>query len=91
VTAALVEAGLPLYGEGSSAGGVCLTPDPWGEGVLVTWRQHDRVSLHQVRGAAADVAVQERMSGAVADVLAALGFVVSQFGSPGCHLVTGIA
>lgn len=91
VTAALVEAGLPLYGEGSSAGGVCLTPDPWGEGVLVTWRQHDRVSLHQVRGAAADVAVQERMSGAVADVLAALGFVVSQFGGPGCHLVTGIA
>jgi hypothetical protein len=91
VTAALVEAGLPLYGAGSPAGGVCLTPDPWGEGVLVTWRQHDRVSLHQVRGAAADAAVQERMSRAVADVLAELGFVVAQFGGPGCHLVTGIA
>ncbi|MGZ4622392.1 MAG: hypothetical protein ACXVGD_09860 [Blastococcus sp.] len=91
VTAALVEAGLPLYGAGSSGGGVCLTPDPWGDGVLVTWRQHDRMSVRQVRGAAADVAVQQRMSGAVADVLADLGFAVSQFGGPGCHLVTGIA
>jgi hypothetical protein len=88
VAAALVEAGLPLYGADHSGGGACLTPDPWGAGVLVSWRQHDRMSVRQVRGAVADAAVQQRMSAALADVLADLGFAVEPFGGPGCHLVT---
>jgi hypothetical protein len=94
VTAALVEAGLPLYDGGhgtqvgGAGGGVCLTPDPGRRGILVTWRQHDRMSVHQVRGAAADVAVQQTMSAAIADVLAQLGFRVEPSVSRGCHLVT---
>jgi hypothetical protein len=94
VTAALGEAGLPLYDGGhgtqvgGAAGGVCLTPDPARRGILVTWRQHDRMSVHQVRGAAADVAVQQTMSAAIADVLAQLGFRVEPSVSRGCHLVT---
>ncbi|SFK36938.1 hypothetical protein SAMN04488085_101262 [Geodermatophilus ruber] len=95
VTAALVEAGLPLHdcaergpdGAGA-AGGVCLTPDPDRGGILVSWRQHDRMSLQQVRGAEVDAAVQRTMNGAVADVLAQMDFRVTPFGSTGCHLVT---
>jgi hypothetical protein len=95
VTAALVEAGLALHdcAEGrpsgsDSAAGVCLTPDPGGRGILVSWRQHDRMSLQQVRGAAVDAAVQRTMNAAIADVLVQMEFRVTPFGSTGCHLVT---
>ncbi|MDK3255600.1 hypothetical protein [Blastococcus capsensis] len=89
LTAALLEAGLPLHGcEGNAAGGVCLTPHPAGLGVLVTWRQHDRMSVQQVRGAAMDAAVQRTMNAAVATVLRQMGFSVEEFGSAGAHLVT---
>jgi hypothetical protein len=95
VTAALVEAGLSLHdcderspvGSGSACG-VCLTPDPGGRGILVSWRQHDRMSLQQVRGAAVDATVQRTMNAAIADVLAQMDFRVTPFGSTGCHLVT---
>jgi hypothetical protein len=97
VAAAVVEAGLPLHdcadrgpaGSGA-AGGVCLTPDPGRRGVLVSWRQHDRMSLQQVRGAEADAAVQRTMNAAIAGVLAEMGFRVTPFGSTGCHLVTAV-
>ncbi|MGY1633046.1 hypothetical protein ACI784_15195 [Geodermatophilus sp. SYSU D01186] len=97
VAAAVVEAGLPLHdcadrgpaGSGA-AGGVCLTPDPGRRGVLVSWRQHDRMSLQQVRGAEADAAVQRTMNAAIAGVLAEMGFQVTPFGSTGCHLVTAV-
>jgi hypothetical protein len=88
VTAALVEAGLPLHDRSSSSGGVCLEPAPDGGGVLVSWRQHDRMSVEQVRGAAVDAAVQRTMTAAVADVLTQMAFEVSQFGATGCLLVT---
>ncbi|SEL31262.1 hypothetical protein SAMN04515665_11114 [Blastococcus sp. DSM 46786] len=94
VTAALLEAGLPLHhcegreGAGHAAGGVCLTPHPDGAGVLVTWRQHDRMSVYQARGGALEIAVQRTMTAAVATVLGQMGFGVVEFGSPGCHLVT---
>lgn len=90
VAAALVEAGLPLHdcaGSGA-AGGVCLSPGPALAGVLVTWHQHDRMSVQQVRGAAMEAAVQRTMSAAVAELLRTLGFEVEPFGSSGCWMVT---
>ncbi|MGY1917009.1 hypothetical protein [Blastococcus sp. SYSU DS0973] len=97
VTAALLEAGLPLHDcegvdpAGGASGGVCVTPHPAGTGVLVTWRQHDRMSLQQVRGAAMDAAVQRTMTAAVGTVLQQMGFSVEEFGDTGCHLVRGPA
>lgn len=90
VAAALVEAGLPLHdcaGHGA-AGGVCLSPGPALAGVLVTWHQHDRMSVQQVRGAAMEAAVQRTMSAAVAELLRTTGFEVEPFGSSGCWMVT---
>jgi hypothetical protein len=89
VSAALVEAGLGLYdcAEGSSAGGVCLIPEPGGRGILVTWRQHDRMSVDRVHGAALESAVQRTMNAAIADVLTQMGFPVMPVGTTGCHLV----
>ena len=52
VAAALLEAGLPLHDD--SQGGVCLLPETGVGGVLVSWRAHDRMSVHDVRGVAAD-------------------------------------
>jgi hypothetical protein len=92
VTAALVEAGLPLHdcdGTGST-GGVCLTPVPGEDGILVSWHQHDRMSRQQVRGAAMDAAVQRTMNAAVADLLTQLGFRVEPSGSAGCSLVVDV-
>jgi hypothetical protein len=89
VASALVEAGLPLHdcaGEGP-AGGVCLTPEPGGAGVLVSWQQHDRMSRDQVRGVAVHAAVQRTMNAAAADCLRQLGFDVEPYGSTGCSLV----
>src|SRR3954454_11553907 len=95
VAAAIVEAGLPLHdsaqrgpGGDSPAGGVCLTPDPGSRGILVSWCPHDRMSVDQARGPAADAAVQQLLNAAVADVLAQLGFEVEPLASTGCHLVT---
>jgi hypothetical protein len=93
VAAALLDAGLPVHGsagpctDGDPVGGVCLTPDLSRGGILITWRQHDRMTLDQVRGAAADTAVQQAMNAAVAAVLAELGFRVEPVGSTGAHLV----
>ena len=90
VAAALVEAGLTVHdcaGE-SPAGGVCLTPEPGRDGVLVSWHQHDRMSLEQVRGAESDAAVQQTMNAAVADCLRQMAFEVEPFGTSGCSLVT---
>ncbi|SDN96292.1 hypothetical protein SAMN05428965_2123 [Geodermatophilus sp. DSM 45219] len=89
VSAALVEAGLGLYdcAEGSTAGGVCLIPEPGGRGILVTWRQHDRMSVDRVHGAPLESAVQRTMNAAIADVLTQMGFPVMPVGTTGCHLV----
>jgi hypothetical protein len=76
VTAALCEAGLPLHdatGEDGAAGGVCVTPQPALGGVVVAWRQHDRMSVDQLHGAAVAAAVQQAMNRALAEVLAARG------------------
>jgi len=92
VAAAVVEAGLPLHDpwRRHAVGGVCLVPERGAGGVLVSWRPHDRMSLDQVRGAAADAAVQQLMNAALTDVLARLGFVVEPYGDAGCALVTAL-
>jgi len=92
VAAAVAEAGLPLHdcaGRTPTAqlGGVCLTPSPGEHGVLVSWAQHDRVTLGRVRGHTADLAAQGVMNTAVADVLRAFGFEVEPFGDSCGHLV----
>jgi hypothetical protein len=93
VAAALAEAGLPLHDcadrteAGSAVGGVCLTPDAGQTGIVVAWRQHDRMSVEQVRGAATDALVQSTMNNAVGQVLADLGFAVDTLGTAGGHLV----
>jgi hypothetical protein len=84
VTAALNEAGLPLHDAAGSAGvlgGACLTPTPDLEGVVVAWRQHDRMSVDQVHGATADGAVQQAMNRALGDFLAARGFAPEAWGA----------
>ncbi len=88
VAAALFETGLPL--DDGAQGGVCLMPDHALRGVLVSWRGHDRMSLHHLRGAAADATVQHSMNAAVAEVLANLGFVVQAVGATGGSLVTAL-
>lgn len=90
VTAALAEAGLPLHdsaGPGDEAGGACLIPQPDLGGIVVTWRQHDRMSVDRVHGATPDALVQQVMNRAVAEVLAARGFRVGAFGGASGHLV----
>ena len=90
VTAALAEAGLPLHdsaGADCEVGGVCLTPGPGHAGILVTWRQHDRMSVDQVHSAAADAAVQLIMNRALAEVLTVRGFEVEPVGRGSGHIV----
>lgn len=92
IAAALVEAGLPLHDAhgGRPAGGVCLLPELGAQGVVVSWRPHDRMSLHDVRGTTASATVQQSMNAAIADVLADLGFVIEPFGATGSSLVTAL-
>jgi hypothetical protein len=94
VTAALAEAGLPLQdptGTARDAGGACLTPEPGLGGIVVTWRQHDRVSVDQIHGAAADAVVQQVMNQALAEVLRLRGFEVDAFGGASAHVVRLVA
>jgi hypothetical protein len=94
VTAALSEAGLPLHdfaGPADEVGGACLIPEPELGGILVTWRQHDRMSVDRVHGPSPDALVQKVMNRAVADVLAARGFLVDAFGGASGHVVRSAA
>jgi hypothetical protein len=94
VAAALSEAGLPMHdgtGTDSSVGGACLTPEPALSGIVVTWRQHDRMSVDQMHGAAIDSAVQQVMNTALADVLRVRGFTVDAFGGASGHVVRSSA
>ncbi len=90
VAATLAEAGLPLHdsrGAGSEVGGVCLTPEAGLDGIVVSWRQHDRMCVDQIHGAAAHALVQQAMNRALADVLALRGFAVHGFGDSNGHVV----
>ena len=94
VAAALSEAGLPMHdttGAESHIGGACLTPEHALDGIVVTWRSHDRMSVDQVHGPATDSAVQEVMNNALADVLRVRGFAVDAFGGASGHVVRSLA
>ena len=91
VTAALVEAGLPLHDpEDSPAGGVSLMPELTAGGVLVSWRAHERLGVQHVRGGAAAATVRQSMNTTIADVLGNFGFVVEPFDESGSSLVTAL-
>jgi hypothetical protein len=91
VAAALVEAGLPLHDpEDSPAGGVCLMPELAQQGVVVSWRAHERMAVRHVRGGALEATVRQSMNVTIADVLANLGFVVEPFDGTGSSLVTAL-
>ena len=90
VAAALAEAGLPLHdatGADAALGGACLNPEPALGGLVVSWRQHDRMSVDQAHGAAADVVVQQVMNRALAEVLTARGFAVEAVGGGSASVV----
>jgi hypothetical protein len=90
LAAALVESGLPLHDEAGPArdtGGVSLRPLPEVGGVVVAWRQHDRMSVEQVHGPGVDAAVQEVLNRALADVLLVRGFDVRPFGDGSASVV----
>jgi len=90
VAGALAEAGLPLHdasGPAGEIGGASLALEPVLGGVVVTWRQHDRMSVEQVAGASADASVQRVMNAALAEILRVRGFAVSEFGGGSGHVV----
>jgi hypothetical protein len=87
VTAALCEAGLPLH-DPTGVGGACLRPESGLGGIVVSWLQHDRMSVDQVHGDIAHALVQQAMNQTVADVLAVRGFAVDPLG--GAHVVRRI-
>jgi len=94
VTAALAEAGLPLHdpsATGAELGGACLSPQPALDGIVVTWRLHDRMSVDRVHGFTTDTLVQQVMNRAVADVLRVRGFAVESFGNSSSHVVRAAA
>ena len=91
IAAALTEAGLLLWdasGAGSALGGACLSAEPGLDGVVVGWRQHDRMSVEQVHGLVADISIQAVMNRALADVLWLRGLEVTPLGGDaGGHVV----
>jgi hypothetical protein len=94
VAAAVAEAGLPLHdttGPDREIGGACLTPEPALGGIVVTWRQHDRMSVDQIHGTDADAVVQQVMNHALAEVLRLRGFAVEAFGGASGHVVRPLA
>jgi hypothetical protein len=60
-------------------------------GIVVSWRQHDRMSRDRVHGPEADTVVQQVMNRALADVLLARGFEPEGFGETGGHVVRAVA
>jgi hypothetical protein len=81
VVGALLDAGFTLYDDAAGAGGICLTPDPGLDGVIVAWQTSDRLSIEQVRGSAAAPAVAQAMTAALGLVLDGLGYPAEAFGT----------
>jgi hypothetical protein len=90
VAAALLEAGLPLHdasGDRSAFGGACLSPEVVLGGIVVSWRQHDRMSIDRVHGPEMDAEIQPVMNRALADVLLVRGFEVYSIPGSTGHVV----
>lgn len=90
VAAALLEAGLPLHdasGARGAFGGACLSPEVVLGGIVVSWRQHDRMSIDRVHGPEMDADIQPIMNRALADVLVVRGFEVYSIPGSTGHVV----
>lgn len=92
--ASLVEVGLPLHDcSGRTAtrsrGGVCLTPSPLHDGVVVAWTQHARTAREAPRAPETERWLQETMNRTLAGLLSGLGFTTVGFGEASAALVTG--
>lgn len=92
--ASLVEVGLPLHDCGGrtatrSRGGVCLTPSPLQDGVVVAWSQHARTTRQAPRSPETERWLQETMNRTVTSLLIGLGFTTAPFGDATAALVTG--
>lgn len=92
--ASLVEVGLPLHDcSGRTAtwsrGGVCLTPSPLEDGVVVAWTQHARTTREAPRSPETERWLQETMNRTLTGLLAGLGFTTAPFGGTTAALVTG--
>jgi hypothetical protein len=93
VAAAVCDAGLPLEDPTSAApggqltGGVRLVPDADQGGVVVSWQQHERMSIEGVRGAGAHDVLQQVMSSALFGVLVSLGLPAEPFAGGSAYLV----
>jgi hypothetical protein len=68
-----------------------LTPEPALHGIVVSWRQHDRMSVDQVHGPATDGNVQHVMNRALTDVLVLRGFDVDSSSGVGGAIVRASA
>ncbi len=68
-------------------GGVCLTPSPTSAGVIMSWTQHDRMAVEQVRGSVVQTEVQAVVNDALFQVLQTVGFAVEPFGRHDVALV----
>lgn len=98
VRQSLMEAGFALHdctGPGRVLGGVSLTPatpgvHPEGEGVIVTWAQHDRLAGDETRYLIYQ-AIQDELNAVLGIVLELLGYHVHPFGQGGANLVVGRA
>ena len=92
--ASLVEVGLPLHDcSGRTAtrarGGVCLTPSPLHDGVVVAWTQHLRTTREAPRSPETERWLQETMNRTLAGLLTGLGFTTASLGEASAALVTG--
>ena len=92
--ASLVEVGLPLHDCGGrtatrSRGGVCLTPSPLQDGVVVAWTQHARTTREAPRSAETERWLQETMNPTLTSLLTGRGFATAPFGDATAALVTG--
>ncbi|MGY1744327.1 hypothetical protein [Blastococcus sp. SYSU D00695] len=92
--ASLVEIGLPLHDcSGRTAtrarGGVCLTPSPLHDGVVVAWTQHVRTTREAPRPPETERWLQETMNRTLDHLLTGLGFTTVTLGEAGAALVTG--
>jgi hypothetical protein len=92
--ASLVEVGLPLHDCSGrtgtrSRGGVCLTPTPLHDGVLVAWSQHVRTTREAPRSPETERWLQETMNRTLTSLLTGLGFTLAPLGEATASLVTG--
>jgi len=95
VATALVEASFTLHDcdglvADKALGGVCLTPSPASGGVIVSWTQHERMAVAQVRGEQVHTELQAVMNDALFQALQTMGLAAQPFGEHDLALVAAV-